>query len=152
MAIQPTAFATMFDTYPLLNGRGYPDTIKTVALSNTLDKASQMVNSLITAKKGQRILLRISNVSETEFDTLTVPGIPMTVVAKDARLLRGPDGKNLFYKTTSITLGGGETTDVVLDTSNTKPGTYFLYTARLTQLSNDQEDYGGMMTHIVINP
>ena len=31
-------------------------------------------------------------------------------------------------------------------------GTYFAYTARLNQLSNDQEDYGGMMTHIVITP
>jgi large repetitive protein len=152
MAIQPTAFATMFDTYPLLNGRGYPDTVKTTPVHNSLDKDSQCVSSLITAKQGQRILLRISNVSETEFDTLTVPGIPMTVVAKDARLLRGPDGKSLFYKTTSVTLGGGETTDVILDTTNTKPGTYFVYTARLNQLSNDQEDYGGMMTHIVINP
>jgi hypothetical protein len=152
IAIQPPAFATMFDTYPLLNGRGYPDTTSTTVLSNSLEKASQTVSSLVTARKGQRILLRISNVSETEFDTLTVPGIPLTVIAKDARLLRGPDGKNLYFKTTSITLGGGETTDVILDTTNTKPGTYFLYTARLTQLSNDQEDYGGMMTYIIINP
>ena len=152
MAIQPTAFATMFDTYPLLNGRGYPDTIKTTPVRNSLEKDSQCVSSLVTAKQGQRILLRVSNVSQTEFDTLTVPGIPMTVVAKDARLLRGPNGKSLFYKTTSVTLGGGETTDVILDTTNTKPGTYFVYTARLNQLSNDQEDYGGMMTHIVITP
>jgi FtsP/CotA-like multicopper oxidase with cupredoxin domain len=152
MAIQPTAFATMFDTYPLLNGRGYPDTIKTTPIVNSLAKESQQVGSLITAKKGQRILIRYSNVSETEFDTLTVPGIPMTVIGKDARLLRGPDGKNLSYRTTSVTLGGGETADFILDTANIKPGTYFLYTARLTQLSNDQEDYGGMMTHIVINP
>jgi FtsP/CotA-like multicopper oxidase with cupredoxin domain len=152
IAIQPTAFATMFDTYPLLNGRSYPDTIKTNPIVNSLDMPVQRVSSLITAKKGQRILLRVSNVSETEFDTLTVLGIPMTVVGKDARLLRGPDGKNLFYRTTSVTLGGGETTDVILDTSNTQPSTYFLYTARLTQLSNDQEDYGGMMTHICIKP
>jgi large repetitive protein len=152
IAIQPPAFATMFDTYPLLNGRGYPDTIKTAPLVNSLAKESQRVSSLITAKQGQRVLLRVSNVSETEFDTVTVPGIPMTVVGKDARLLRGPDGKNLYYRTTSVTLGGGETTDVILDTANVQPGTYFLYTARLTQLSNDQEDYGGMMTHIVITP
>ena len=46
MAIQPTAFATMFDTYPLLNGRGYPDTIKTTPVRNSLDKDSQCVSSL----------------------------------------------------------------------------------------------------------
>lgn len=83
---------------------------------------------------------------------MTVLGIPMTVVGKDARLLRGPDGKNLYYKTASVTTGGGEIMDVILDTTNTQPGTYFLYSARLTQLSNDQEDYGGLMTHIVITP
>ncbi len=152
IGIQPVAFATMFDTYPLLNGRGYPDTVKTTTIVNSLGNESQKVNALVAAKQGQRILLRISNVSETEFDTLTVPGIPMTVVGKDARLLRGPDGKNLYYGTTSVTLGGGETTDVILDTTNTTPGTYFVYSARLTQLSNDQEDYGGLMTQIVIAP
>ena len=152
MAIQPTAFETLFDTYPLLNGRCYPDTVNTNTLVNSLGIESQAVNTLITAKKGQRILLRISNVSETDFYTLTVLGIPMTVVAKDASLLRGPDGKNLYYKTTSVTTGGGESVDVILDTTNTQPGTYFLYSARMTQLSNDQEDYGGMMTHIVITP
>ncbi len=152
IAIQPPAFATLFDTYPLFNGRGYPDTINTNSLLNSLGKYSQEVDTLITAKKGQRILLRLSNVSETDFYTLTVLGIPMTVVAKDARLLRGPDGKNLYYRTTSVTTGGGETMDMILDTTNTKPGTYFLYSTRFTQLSNDQEDYGGLMTHIVITP
>jgi large repetitive protein len=150
MGIQPTAFATLFETYPLINGRGYPDTVKTDPLVNTLGVAAQPVSSLITAKKGQRVLLRISNVSETDFYTLAVLGIPMTVVAKDARLLRGPDGKNLYYRTTSVTTGGGESIDVILDTTNTQPGTYFVYAGRLTQLSNDQEDYGGLMTHIVI--
>jgi hypothetical protein len=48
-------------------------------------------------------------------------------------------------------VGGGETTDVILDTANTKPGTYVLYAGRLTQLSNDEEDYGGMMTYIVVS-
>jgi large repetitive protein len=152
MAIQPSAFATLFDTYPLLNGRGYPDTVNTNTLINSLGFDSQAVNTLITARQGQRILLRLANVSETDFYTVTVLGIPMTVVGKDARLLRGPDGKNLYYNTTSVTTGGGETMDLILDTANTQPGTYFLYSARLTQLSNDQEDYGGLMTHIVITP
>ena len=41
---------------------------------------------------------------------------------------------------------------MILDTATVKPGTYFLYSARFTQLSNDQEDNGGLMTHIVITP
>ena len=32
------------------------------------------------------------------------------------------------------------------------PGTYYLYAANLNYLSNYNEDFGGMMTEIVINP
>jgi hypothetical protein len=50
-----------------------------------------------------------------------------------------------------VTLGGGESADVLLDTTGIPAGTYFLYTTNLNDLSNDKEDFGGMMTEIVIN-
>ena len=79
--------------------------------------------------------------------------MPMKVVGKGARILRGADGgKNLYYNTNSVTLGGGESADVILDTTGVAPGTYFLYTTNLNYLSNNSEDYGGMMTEIVVNP
>ena len=144
----------MRDDYPMLNGRGYPDTIVPGWLpapaSSDYVRTSQKVTSLVTAKKGQRVLLRLSNVSETDIHSITVLGIPMRVVAKDARLLRGPTGKSLAYNTTSVRMGGGETTDVILDTTNVNPGTYLLYGTRLNHLSNDTQDYGGLMTEIVI--
>lgn len=96
--------------------------------------------------------MRVSNVSLSDFHTLTVQGIPMKVVGKDARLLRGPTGQDLAYTTTSITLGGGETADVILDTTGLAPGTYFIYDTRLNHLCNDEEDFGGMMTQLVLNP
>jgi hypothetical protein len=52
--------------------------------------------------------------------------------------------------TNSITLGGGESTDAIVDTTGVTPGTYFLYTTNLDHLSNEKEDFGGMMTEIVI--
>ena len=148
----------MKDTYPTLNGRGYPDTISTNAVTNLNGYASQKINALITANRGQKILLRLSSLATVEFHTLTVQGIPMKVIGKGAALLRGPDpdgagaaiGKNLYYNTSSVTIGGGETADVILDTANISPGTYFLYATRLHALSNDQEDTGGLMTEIVI--
>lgn len=156
IAVQPLPFAALRDDYPMINGRGYPDTIVPGTLpapaSSDFGIESQKVTSLVTAKKGQRILLRLSNVSETDIHTITVLGIPMKVVAKDARLLRGPTGLNLYYDTTSVKIGGGETADVLLDTSSAAPGTYLLYGARLNHLSNDAEDYGGLMTEIVITP
>jgi len=135
----------------MINGRGYPDTINTNPIYNAMaDNTSQKISSLIKATSGQKILLRISDSSISDFHSLTVMGIPMLVIGKDARLLRSTSGVNLYYQTTSIKTGGGETYDVILDTTGVAPGTYFMYDARLNHLSNDTEDYGGMMTEIVI--
>lgn len=155
--VQPLPFALMKDDYPMLNGRGYPDTIDPNPLAppldpdgNPLPESAQQVSSLITANQGDRILLRISSLSTVDYYTLTVLGIPMQVVGRDAKQLKGGPG-NLYYTTNSVTLGGGESVDVILDTSTVQPGTYFLYTTNLNHLSNGAEDFGGMMTEIEIN-
>jgi hypothetical protein len=121
------------------------------AVGDTFDigRTSQNVNSRIEATQGQRILLRISSLDVTRFYTLA-SAIPMKVVGLNARLLRGPDGKDLYYTTNSVTLGGGEAVDAIIDTTDVAPGTYLLYTTNLNYLSNNQEDFGGIMTEIVI--
>ena len=75
----------------------------------------------------------------------------MHVVGHNAKLLRGPSGASLYYDTNSVTLGGGESVDVILNTAGLSAGTYLLYTTNLNYLSNDAEDYGGMMTEITIH-
>jgi FtsP/CotA-like multicopper oxidase with cupredoxin domain len=152
LGIQPLPFALMKEDYPLLNGRGYPDTINPGSITNMFGNPSQKVSSLIRATRGQKILLRISSLSVTEFHTLTALGLTMRVVGKGGHILRGPDGKDLYYNTSSVTLGGGEAYDVIVDTAPVPAGTYFLYTTRLNHLSNHEEDFGGMMTEIVIAP
>jgi FtsP/CotA-like multicopper oxidase with cupredoxin domain len=113
---------------------------------------SQPVSSLVIANAGDRVLLRISNLAITRFYTLQSLGLPMQVVGKDAKLLRSEnDLHNLYYTTNSVTVGGGETFDVILDTAGVTPGTYYLYSANLNYLSNDSEEFGGMMTEIRIN-
>ncbi|MDX9895085.1 MAG: multicopper oxidase domain-containing protein [Desulfofustis sp.] len=150
--VAPLPFAAMWDDYPMINGRGYPDTVSTADLPasslNPTGKISQKVDSLVTAAPGQRILLRISNLNVTRFHTLAST-IPMTVVAKDAKLLRSASGDNLYYTTNSVTVGGGETYDVIIDTAG-YAGTHFLYAANLNLLSNNEQAYGGMMTEIRI--
>ncbi len=157
---QPLPFALMVDNYPMINGRGYPDTVDPRTddfpppdgFNNTFVLTGQPVSSLITADAGQKVLLRISNLAITRFYTLQSLGIPMQVVGKDAKLLRTPDGAtNLYYNTNSVTVGGGESFDVILDTTGVAAGTYYLYSANLNYLSNDTEEFGGMMTEIVIN-
>jgi FtsP/CotA-like multicopper oxidase with cupredoxin domain len=158
--VQPLPFANMHDTYAMLNGRGYPETVDPLALSTDLtdlagverSTESQPMNSLIVAEQGQRILLRLSSLSTTEFITLTAQGLRMKVVGKGARILRSSTGQNLYYNTNSVTLGGGESADVIVDTKGIPVGTYFLYTTNMNFLSNNTEDFGGIMTEIRILP
>jgi FtsP/CotA-like multicopper oxidase with cupredoxin domain len=151
--VQPLPFRDMRDRYFLLNGRGYPDTVDPLVMSTTdpLGKSqdSQPVSSLIEANVGDKILLRISNLNVTQFYTLGTNGLPMEVVGLDARLLRDDAGENMYYKTNSLTLGGGQSADVII-TADTA-GTFFLYSKNLDYLANDAENFGGMMTEIRIN-
>ena len=101
---------------------------------------------------GQRAALRIADLDVSEYQTLASLGIPMQVVGYNAKLLRDQAGNNLYYKTNSITLGGGESLDVIIDSTGIPPGTYFLYTPNLDHLSNDAENFGGLMTEVVVTP
>jgi hypothetical protein len=157
MNVQPLPFADMKVTHTMLNGRGYPDTVDPNPLTpppETGGKVSQKVSSLITATAGEKILLRVSNLNVTDYFTLTAMGLKMRVVGTGARILRGQGsntGLDLYYDTASVTLGGGESVDVIIDTADAAPGKYFLYATNLNYLSNEDEDLGGMMTQIVIN-
>ena len=156
---QPLPFALMKADYPMINGRGYPDTVAPVGPpappeARPLDGFStQKVNALIEAAAGDRVLLRLSNLEVTRYFTLGSPGIPMRVVGKDAKLLRGPDGIDLSYTTHSLTFGGGMSYDVILDTTGMS-GTHFLYATDLNFLVNGETDdgIGGMLTEIRIAP
>ena len=158
LAVQPLPFALMQDNYFMINGRGYPDTINTGLITNNAmnwygsDYDAQTMNALITATAGQKILLRLSNVSTTDLLAVTTTlGVPMRVVARGAELLRGPTGEDLSFEVDVLNIGGGQAFDVILNTTGVPAGTYFLYTTNLQFLSNDAEERGGIMTEIVIN-
>jgi Multicopper oxidase len=152
MTFNPEGFADMKDKYFLLNGRSYPDTVTEGPLATqTTDGAmhfSQPLPSIINIPAGGKALLRISDLDVTEYQTLASLGIPMTVVGYNAKLLRDQAGNNMYYKTNSITLAGGESLDVILDTTGIPLGTYYLYTPNLDHLSNDAENFGGLMTEV----
>jgi FtsP/CotA-like multicopper oxidase with cupredoxin domain len=156
----------MKDKYFLLNGRSYPDTVTPGPLytmsSDGSNHFSQPLSAIISIPAGKRALLRISDLDVTEYQTLASLGIPMQVIGYNAKLLRDQAGNNMYYTTNSITLGGGESLDVILDTcqvrdttgtcTSTVPnGTYYLYTPNLDHLSNDAENFGGLMTEVRVN-
>jgi FtsP/CotA-like multicopper oxidase with cupredoxin domain len=159
MTFNPEGFTDMKDKYFLLNGRSYPDTVTPGPLATqTTDGTmhfSQPLPSIINIPEGKKALLRISDLDVTEYQTLASLGIPMTVIGYNAKLLRDQSGNNLYYSTNSITLAGGESLDVILDASDTTKyhagDVYYLYTPNLDHLSNDAENFGGLMTEVRIN-
>ena len=172
--VQPLPFALLEGDYPQINGRGYPDTINPAALPAPADDATgkvtgipgeiltkidtansgstQLLDSAISVNQGEKLLLRLSNVGLDRFWTLTAPGLKMQVVGTGARHMRGVDGKNVYRTTASVNFGGGETHDVLIDTTDVAPGTYFLHATELHQMSNKTQFDGGMITEIVVNP
>ena len=162
MTFNPEGFSDMKDKYFLLNGRSYPDTVTPGPLATQSTDGSmhfsQPLPSIInipchadtTGKCTGKALLRISDLDVSEYQTLASLGIPMKVVGYNAKLLRDQAGNNLYYTTNSITLAGGESLDVILDTSGVPTGTYYLYTPNLDHLSNDAENFGGLMTEVHI--
>jgi len=180
MTFNPEGFADMKDKYFLLNGRSYPDTIKTTTYidpnaaagnsqfvgqplvstamytqdADAVARPSQPLNAVINIPVGGKALLRISDLDVSEYQTLASLGIPMHVIGLNARLLRDTAGNNLAYDTNSITLAGGESLDVLLDASDTTKYSFgqifYLYTPNLDHLSNDAENFGGLMTEVHI--
>jgi FtsP/CotA-like multicopper oxidase with cupredoxin domain len=170
MTFNPEGFADMKDKYFLLNGRSYPDTVSAGPLqtqsADGVNHFSQPLPAIINIPAGRRALLRISDLDVSEYQTLASLGIPMQVIGYNAKLLRDQAGNNMYYGTNSITLGGGESLDVILDTCAVRSapanpsstcttaipsGTYYLYTPNLDHLSNDAENFGGLMTEVHVN-
>jgi Multicopper oxidase len=167
MTFNPEMFVDMKDKLFLLNGRSYPDTVTPGPLMTQSSDGrvhySQPMPAIINIPFGGRALLRIADLSVTEYATLASLGIPMKEVGFMAKLLRDQTGNNQAYYTNSITLGGGESLDVLLDASDAGCGytgcaqqfypagtTFYLYTPQLDHLSNDQENFGGLMTEVHI--
>ena len=170
MTFNPEMFADMKDKYFLLNGRSYPDTVAagpqaTVSSDNQMHY-SQPLPAIINIPVGGKASLRLVNLSVAEYFTLQSVGVPMHEVGFMAKLLRDQGGNNTEFYTNSITLGGGESLDVILDASDDgcsaylgtgcaaklyKPGsTFYVYSSNLDYLSNDAENFGGMMTEVHI--
>lgn len=165
-AVQPLPFLELKSDYALLNGRGYPMTLIEHSAASPIDanpvlkidlddgstRNSQRQTAQINARVGERILLRLSNLSVDNHFTLTALGLPLQVVGRGAAIARGPSGAagdSWSHKTGSVTLGGGDGVDVLIDTTGIAPGTYFVYTTNLNFLSNGAaEDRGGLMTTI----
>jgi FtsP/CotA-like multicopper oxidase with cupredoxin domain len=156
--VQPLPFLELKGDFVQLNGRGYP--LTTFESQADMPKApdspslSQQQHAVVRANVGERVLLRVSNLSIDAYYTFTALGLPMKVVGSGAHIARGPSGlaaDSWAHGTASVTLGGGDGVDLLVDTRGLSAGTYYLYTTNLNFLSNGAgEDRGGLMTTFVL--
>ncbi|MGE5552496.1 MAG: multicopper oxidase domain-containing protein [Betaproteobacteria bacterium] len=132
--------------YWLINGRSYPDTLRTSADG---DLAAQPHPSLIQANAGERVLLRFINLGFQEH-AVTVVGLSLRMVAADARLLRGMHGEELSRPQEVLYFAPGQTADVLLEPA--QPGLYPLVERGYHKNCNKGVAPGGIMTHVQVHP
>ena len=165
--------------FALLNGRVYPDTlapnapINAATSKNALDVQTdtegdltfplghpelkyQPQSSLVTCNAGDRVALRFANLGFRE-TAMTLSGIPMRVVGRDATPMRGRDGTDTSYETETINMGPGESYDVLFTApAHHGPGaydTYMLYNRNFLRSNNlAPGGFGGQATEVRVYP
>ena len=71
-------------------------------------------SSLVTCNTGERVALRFANLGFRE-QAMTLAGIRMRVVGRDATPMRGRDDTDTSYETQTLNIGPGESYDVIFD-------------------------------------
>ncbi len=160
--------------FSLLNGRVYPDTLEpagSIAHDDTFaverdsnwdllapagrpDLANQPMSSLVTCNAGERVLLRFANLGFKEA-AMSLAGIKVRVVGRDATHMRGRTGFDTSYETNTVALGAGESFDAIftapLHSGGAGPDTYVLYNRTYTRGDN-LAGGGGQRTEVRVYP
>jgi FtsP/CotA-like multicopper oxidase with cupredoxin domain len=183
--IQTTDWTDYKPSFWCMNGRSYPDTVAPSSpqrllpgiAADPLDPfadaiwydptqtdlnsaatarlAYQPMSSLITCNAGERVLLRMSSLGYQNH-AMTVDNIDLTVVAKDASLLRNGSSSQ-YLVTNTVDVAPGESRDVIFTAPQHSGGagydTYLLYDRDLGYASNaGGTGFGGMATEIRVYP
>jgi FtsP/CotA-like multicopper oxidase with cupredoxin domain len=72
----------------------------------------QPLSALVTCNAGDRVLLRFANLGFRE-SAMTLAGMKMKVIGKDATPMRGRDGTDTSYEASTVSFGAGESIDAI---------------------------------------
>ncbi len=164
--------------FSLLNGRVYPDTIAPngsidpfnpvydsggdlIAPPGHTNLKYQPHSSLVTCRSGERVGLRFANLGFRE-QAMTLAGIRMRVVGRDATPMLGRDGTDTSYETETLNIGPGESYDALFTAPPYSGGsgssglgydTYLLYNRNYTRSNNlAPGGFGGQATEVHVYP
>lgn len=169
--------------FALLNGRVYPDTLAPngsidpfhpvrderpdgtdpgsikgdlIAPPGNPHLKYQPLSALVKCMAGERVLLRFANLGFKE-SSMTLAGIKMRVVGKDATPMRGRDETDTSYEVSTVSFGAGESIDAIFTapahSGGSGPDKYVLYN-RSFQRSNNLAGggFGGQRTEVHVYP
>ena len=164
--------------FSLLNGRVYPDTLAPngsidpfhpvrdatgdlIAPAGHPELQYQPHSSLVRCNQGERVALRFSNLGFRE-QAMSLSGLRVRVVGRDATPMRGRDGADTSYETDTLNIGPGESYDALFTAPPFSGGsgssgagydTYMLFN-RSYQRSNNLAPggFGGQATEIRVFP
>ncbi len=165
--------------FSLLNGRVYPDTIAPNAPINAAQSVHALAvetdgdgylmapdghpelqyqpqSSLVRCNEGETVALRFANLGFRE-QAMSLTGIRMRVVGRDATPMTGRDSTDTSYETDTINIGPGESYDVVFQAPAHSGGsghdTYMLYNRNFTRSNNlAPGGFGGQATEVRVFP
>jgi hypothetical protein len=182
--IQESDWSAFHADFSLINGRVYPYTTypnspinlaaSTHALTIQFDANGDLVpfpgneelqynphSSLIVCNAGEKVLIRLANLGFRE-SAMTLAGIKLKVVGRDATLMRGRDGTDTSYLTDTLLIGAGESYDAIFEapaysggsgSSGSGYDTYVFYNRRYSQDSNlTPGGAGGQRTEVRVYP
>ena len=153
--IQTTDWTDFHPEFWLMNGRAYPDTVAANGVRNADGTFShpearleqQPHSSLIECNANETVLIRLVNLG-FQNHTMTLPGVPMDVVGRDARYVPAAARRKA---TDTVQLGPGESRDILI--RPTTAGTFPFFNrdlSRYTGAGNDQW-VGGQRTNVVVH-
>jgi FtsP/CotA-like multicopper oxidase with cupredoxin domain len=159
--------------FALLNGRVYPDTLAPngsidpfhpvrdvdgdlIAPQGNPHLKYQPLSALVRCKSGERVLLRFANLGFKEA-AMTLAGIKMRVVGKDATPMRGRDGTDSSYEASTVSFGAGESIDAIFTapphSGGSGPDKYVLYNRNYRRSNNlASNGFGGQRTEVHVYP
>jgi hypothetical protein len=121
----------------------------------------QPLSALVTCNAGERVLLRFANLGFREA-AMTLAGIKMKVIGKDATPMKGRDGTDTSYFASTVSFGAGESIDAIFTapahSGGTGPDVYVLYDRAYERANNQAKagvggaQYGGRRTEIRVYP
>lgn len=152
--------------FSMINGRVYPDTLAPngqgydsngdlIAPAGYPNLQYQPISSLVQCNAGERVLLRFANLGFMQA-SMTLEGIPMHVVGKDATQLRN-GGTDISYLASTIVISPGESFDAIFTapphSGGSGPDTYLLFNRDFSK-SHSIGDFGvgKQMTEIRVYP